>query len=79
MLCLTLCVLFLAGCTPVAEESTPTTTELEPFTGKRLTTLQLDVIPGSIRLSDENKMVIAEAVNNAIKTPFEVTQSAHKN
>jgi len=49
------------------------------FTGKHLTTLQLGVIPGSFKLLDENKMVIAEAVNNAIKTPFEVTQSAHKN
>lgn len=49
------------------------------FTGKHLTTLQLDAIPGSITLSEENKMVIAEAVNNAIKTPFEVTQSAYKN
>ena len=49
------------------------------FTEKRLTTLQLDVIPGSFQLLDENKMVIAEAVNNAIKTPFEVMQSARKN
>jgi len=49
------------------------------FVGKPLDgTIKLDRIPGSISLSEENRAVIAEAVNNALKTPFEVTESTYK-
>ena len=49
------------------------------FVGKPLDgTIKLDRIPGSIALSEENRAVIAEAVNNALKTPFEVTKSSYK-
>ena len=49
------------------------------FVGKPLDGIKLDRIPGSIALSEENRAVIAEAVNNALKTPFAVTESAYKN
>ena len=49
------------------------------FVDKPLDGIKLDRIPGSIALSEENRAVIAEAVNNALKTPFAVTESAYKN
>lgn len=49
------------------------------FVGKPLDGIKLDRIPGSIALSEENRAVIAEAVNNALKTPLAVTESAYKN
>ena len=47
------------------------------FTGVKLDTLKLDVIPGSIKLSENSKTVVAEAVNHAIDAPFMVTQSSY--
>lgn len=47
------------------------------FVGKCLEEIHLDSIPGSINLSESNKSVIMESVNNALKTPYEVTQSAY--
>jgi len=49
------------------------------FVGKPLDGIKLDQIPGSISLSEENKAVIAESVNNALNTPLAVTESAYKN
>lgn len=49
------------------------------FVGKPLDGIKLDRIPGSIPLSDETRAVIAESVNNALKTPLAVTESAYKN
>ena len=49
------------------------------FMGKPLDGIKLDRIPGSISLSDETKAVIVESVNNALKTPLAVTESAYKN
>ena len=48
------------------------------FTGKTLDGLKLTKIPGSITLSEDNQALIAEAVNNALKNPFEVTESTYK-
>lgn len=49
------------------------------FVGKSLDGIKLDRIPGSIPLSEETRAVIAESVNNALKTPLAVTESAYKN
>lgn len=46
--------------------------------GKPLTQISLDKIPGSITLTDSNKAVILESVNNALAKPLEVTDSQHK-
>lgn len=48
------------------------------FVGKPLDGIKLDKIPGSIDLTEENQAIIAEAVNNALKNPYEVTESAYK-
>jgi hypothetical protein len=45
--------------------------------GKTLDTVHLDKIPGSIPLDENLKNVIVESVNNALKDPFQVTQSAY--
>lgn len=47
------------------------------FTGKTLSEVKLDKIPGSISLTEENKAVILEAVNNALLNPMEVTKSVN--
>ncbi len=47
------------------------------FTGKTLSELKLDRIPGSISLTEENKAVILEAINNALRNPMEITQSVN--
>lgn len=44
---------------------------------KTLDTVHLDKIPGSIPLDENLKNVIVESVNNALKDPFQVTQSAY--
>lgn len=49
------------------------------FVGKTLDGIKLDRIPGSIALSEENRAIIAESVNNALKAPLAVTESAYKN
>lgn len=43
--------------------------------GKPLEKVSLDQIPGSIPLTDSNKAVIIESVNNALAKPLEVTPS----
>lgn len=47
------------------------------LTDKPLETISLTRVSGGLELTDSNKEVIIDAVNNAIKTPFEVTQSAY--
>lgn len=44
---------------------------------KPLETISLTQVSGGLELTDSNKEVIIDAVNNAVKTPFEVTQSAY--
>ena len=45
------------------------------FTGQTLDSINLDSIPGGSTLSEEEKAVILESVNNALKKPYEVTPS----
>lgn len=44
---------------------------------KPLEAINFTQVTDSFALSDSNKEVIIDAVNNAVKTPFEVTQSAY--
>ena len=46
------------------------------FTGKPIGEVKLTEIPSVISLTDEDRAAIAEAVNNAIREPYAVTQSA---
>ena len=46
------------------------------LTGKALDTVSLNFIPG-LSLTDNDKAVIIESVNNALLTPFAVTNSTH--
>lgn len=45
------------------------------FVGKTLDEVKLTQVTDSFTLSDSNKEVIVETVNNALKNPYEVTQS----
>lgn len=47
------------------------------FTGKPLEAVHISGV-GSITLTDEEKAVIVEAVNAALETPYQVTESNHK-
>lgn len=49
------------------------------FMGKSLGGIKLDKIPSGMPLSEETKAIIVEAVNNALKTPLAITESAYKN
>ena len=76
-----LCVLLLCGCGAPAAETEPSTTAAPteaPLELESLDGIKLDRIPGSIPLSNETRAVIAESVNNALKTPLAVTESAYK-
>jgi hypothetical protein len=48
------------------------------FVGKPLDSIKMDQVPGSISLNDQTKALIIECVNNALKNPLEVTESAYK-
>lgn len=47
------------------------------FTGKPLETLNFSQLTSTFKLSDDNLAVIKEAVNNALKDPYTVTQSEY--
>lgn len=46
------------------------------FAGKPLDAVNLKQVAGYFELSDSNKAVIMESVNNALKTPYAVTESS---
>lgn len=48
------------------------------FVGKTLDGIKLDRIPSSINLTEESRAIIAESVNNALRNPYEVTESTYK-
>lgn len=55
-----------------------TYTWVASLTGKPLAEVHMDQIPGSILLDGNLKNVIIESVNNALKNPYQVTQSNYQ-
>ena len=47
------------------------------FTGKTLDAINLTNVTADLTLTDQDKAAIMEAINNAIATPYAVTQSTH--